>query len=63
LEYGGVTEFESWDKDYVLDLTKWPESPHIFATNDEYTDITLGVSVVRIYGQTREKQLRSQIKQ
>lgn len=63
LEYGGITEFESWDTDYILDLTKWPKSPHISAPNDDYTDISLGVSVVRIYGKTHEKQLRSQIKQ
>tara|TARA_B110000908_G_C10183298_1_gene416779 strand:- start:559 stop:1323 length:765 start_codon:yes stop_codon:yes gene_type:complete len=63
LEYGGVTEFENWDEDYVLDLKKWPKSPHISTINETYTDVTLGVSVVRIYGETREKQLRSQIKQ
>ena len=63
LEYGGVTEFENWGEDYVLDLKKWPKSPHISTINETYTDVTLGVSVVRIYGETREKQLRSQIKQ
>ncbi len=63
LEYGGVTEFENWGEDYVLDLKKWPKSPRISTINETYADVTLGVSVVRIYGETREKQLRSQIKQ
>ena len=61
LEYGGVTEFKSWDGEYILDLSKWPSSPTISSTEDGYTDVSIGVSLVRIYSSVTVKQLRGQI--
>lgn len=63
IEYGGITVFENWERDYCLDLTKWPSSVHIDTTDSNHTVINLGVGVVRILTNVDEKQLRKQIRQ
>jgi len=63
VDYGGITVFENWEDSYTLDLTKWPKSAHISEGGAGYTDVTLGVAVVRIHARLNEKKLRRQIKQ
>lgn len=63
VDYGGITVFENWEGSYTLDLTKWPKSAHISEAGAGYTDVTLGVTVVRIHAKLNEKKLRRQIKQ
>ncbi|MDA9265235.1 sulfatase-like hydrolase/transferase [bacterium] len=61
IEYGGITEFETWDDTYVLDLSKWSSAPTITKNDAGYTDVVLGVSVVRIHAKIDEKKIRAQI--
>jgi Ca2+-binding RTX toxin-like protein len=61
IEYGGITEFETWDDTYVLDLSKWSSAPTITKNDSGYTDVVLGVSVVRIHAKIDEKKIRAQI--
>ena len=49
VEYGGITEFETWDDTYVLDLSKRASAPTITKNDAGYTEVVLGVSVVRIH--------------
>lgn len=63
IDYGGVTVFESWDEEYILDLAKWPQPVDISPKAEGFTDITLGVSIIRIQDRVSEKQLRAQIRQ
>ena len=61
VEYGGITEFETWDDTYVLDLSNWASAPTITKNDAGYTDVVLGVSVVRIHANIDEKKIRAQI--
>ena len=49
VEYGGITEFETWDDTYVLDLSKRASAPTITKNDAGYTEVVLGVSIVRIH--------------
>jgi len=49
VEYGGITEFETWDDTYVLVLSKRAGAPTATKNDAEYTEVLLGVSVVHIH--------------
>lgn len=63
LAYGGVTHVGGWTAGQVYDLTAWPQPPRISRRADGATDVTLGLSVLRILGVPRDHDLSAQIRQ
>jgi hypothetical protein len=55
VEYCGITEFETWDDTYVLDLSKRASAPTITKNDAGYTEVVLGVSIVRIHANIDSK--------
>jgi arylsulfatase A-like enzyme len=63
LAYGGVTHLGRWAAGQVYDLSAWPKAPRITRRPDGTTDVTLGLSVLRIVGVPEGHDLTPQIRQ
>jgi arylsulfatase A-like enzyme len=62
IAYGGVVHVRDWDASQLYDLSQWPKSPQVkYLPNEKQAVITLGLSVVRLYGVAADVDVTAQI--